>query len=242
MGLVTQLQGQVAQLTAAKEELHKQVAELKRAGKRQAAPFSKGGRSSVAVAESVGYELLRLTERSEWVGVVGSGIREGGSGLGAAARVRNGLAGRKTGCVAPSRSRHEVAAVALLLGGVHGGGTGQAQGTQPQGPARNLVLVRLGTLPGTGARGGTGRRGTLTAQEGEVAADVAATSPGFPCIAAFGSVMVGFHCIDAPGTSWPDAIYFAVTRFSSSQASDTACWSLSASARHLGSSMSTSSQ
>ena len=46
MGLVTQLQGQVAQLTAANEELHKQVAELKRAGKRQAAPFSKGGRSS----------------------------------------------------------------------------------------------------------------------------------------------------------------------------------------------------
>ena len=46
MGLVTQLQWQVAQLTAAKEELHKQVAELKRAGKRQAALFSKGGRSS----------------------------------------------------------------------------------------------------------------------------------------------------------------------------------------------------
>ena len=46
MGLVTQLQGQVAQLTAANEELHKQIAELKRAGKRQAAPFSKGGRSS----------------------------------------------------------------------------------------------------------------------------------------------------------------------------------------------------
>ena len=44
MGLVTQLQGQVAQLTAAKEELHKQLAEFKRAGKRQAAPFSKGGR------------------------------------------------------------------------------------------------------------------------------------------------------------------------------------------------------
>ena len=46
MGLVTQLQGQVAQLTAANEELHKRLAELKRAGKRQAAPFSKGGRSS----------------------------------------------------------------------------------------------------------------------------------------------------------------------------------------------------
>ena len=41
MGLVPQLQEQVAQLTAANEELHKQVAELKRAGKRQAAPFSK---------------------------------------------------------------------------------------------------------------------------------------------------------------------------------------------------------
>ena len=46
MGLVTQLQGQVAQLTAANEELHKQVAELKRAGKRQAAPFSKGGEAA----------------------------------------------------------------------------------------------------------------------------------------------------------------------------------------------------
>ena len=34
MGLVPQLQEQVAQLTAANEELHKQVAELKRAGKR----------------------------------------------------------------------------------------------------------------------------------------------------------------------------------------------------------------
>ena len=39
MGLVTQLQGQVAQLTAAKEELHKQVAELKRAGKRVVSQF-----------------------------------------------------------------------------------------------------------------------------------------------------------------------------------------------------------
>ena len=32
MGLVTQLQGQVAQLTAAKEELHKQVASRKAPG------------------------------------------------------------------------------------------------------------------------------------------------------------------------------------------------------------------
>ena len=33
-------------MTAANEELHKELAEAKRAGKRQAAPFSKGGRSS----------------------------------------------------------------------------------------------------------------------------------------------------------------------------------------------------
>ena len=46
MGLVTQLQGQVAQLKAANEELQRQLAELKRAGKRQAAPFSKGRRTS----------------------------------------------------------------------------------------------------------------------------------------------------------------------------------------------------
>ena len=46
MGLVTQLQGQVAQLTAANEELQRQLAESQRGGKRQAAPFSKGRRSS----------------------------------------------------------------------------------------------------------------------------------------------------------------------------------------------------
>ena len=46
MGLVTQLQGQVAQLTAANEELHKQVAELKRAGKRQGGSVLQGWRSS----------------------------------------------------------------------------------------------------------------------------------------------------------------------------------------------------
>ena len=46
MGLVTQLQGQVAQLTAAKEELQRQVAELKRAGKRQ------GGSRSPRVGEA----------------------------------------------------------------------------------------------------------------------------------------------------------------------------------------------
>ena len=45
-GLVARLQEQVAELKAANEELHKELAEAKRAGKRQAAPFSKGRRSS----------------------------------------------------------------------------------------------------------------------------------------------------------------------------------------------------
>ena len=43
---IAQLQGQNAQLAAANERLSKQLAELQRAGKRQAAPFSKGRRSS----------------------------------------------------------------------------------------------------------------------------------------------------------------------------------------------------
>ena len=46
MALVTRLQEQNARLTATNEELHKELAEAKRAGKRQAAPFSKGKRSS----------------------------------------------------------------------------------------------------------------------------------------------------------------------------------------------------
>ena len=62
MGLVTQLQGQVAQLTAAKEELHKQLAELKRAGKRQAAPFSKGWakQQTQASRPQAGYGVVQL--------------------------------------------------------------------------------------------------------------------------------------------------------------------------------------
>ena len=46
MALVARLQGQVARLTAANEELHSQLAGSERRGKRQAAPFSKGRRSS----------------------------------------------------------------------------------------------------------------------------------------------------------------------------------------------------
>ena len=46
IGKVDRLQGQVARLTATNEELRKQLVAAQRAGKRQAAPFSKGERVS----------------------------------------------------------------------------------------------------------------------------------------------------------------------------------------------------
>ena len=46
IALVSRQQDQVARLTATIKELRKQLAEAKRAGKRQAAPFSKGGRTN----------------------------------------------------------------------------------------------------------------------------------------------------------------------------------------------------
>ncbi len=46
IALVSRQQDQIVRLTAAKEELQKELAEAKRAGRRQAAPFSKGKRSS----------------------------------------------------------------------------------------------------------------------------------------------------------------------------------------------------
>ena len=45
IALVSRQQDQVARLTATIKELRKELAEAKRAGKRQAAPFSKGGRT-----------------------------------------------------------------------------------------------------------------------------------------------------------------------------------------------------
>ena len=46
IALVSRKQDQVARLTATIKELRKELAEAKRAGKRQAAPFSKGGRTN----------------------------------------------------------------------------------------------------------------------------------------------------------------------------------------------------
>ena len=52
IGKVDRLQGQVARLTTTIKELRKQLAAAQRAGKRQAAPFSKGER--VLKAEASG--------------------------------------------------------------------------------------------------------------------------------------------------------------------------------------------
>ena len=45
IALVSRQQDQVARLTATIKDLRKELAEARRAGKRQAAPFSKGGRT-----------------------------------------------------------------------------------------------------------------------------------------------------------------------------------------------------
>ena len=62
----------------------------------------------------------------------------------------------------PPRRGPGGAAVAVLLGGVHGRGAGQAQGPQDPGPV--TVPVRVGG--GTGAGGRAGRRGTVDRHSG----------------------------------------------------------------------------
>ena len=64
MGLVTQLQAHVSQLTAANEELQRQLAESQRGGKRQAAPLSKGRRSqqSQASRPQAWYGVVKLPQ------------------------------------------------------------------------------------------------------------------------------------------------------------------------------------
>ena len=64
MGLVTQLQGQVAQLTAANEELHKQVAELKRAWKAPGGSVLQGWakQQTQASRPQAGYGVVQLSK------------------------------------------------------------------------------------------------------------------------------------------------------------------------------------
>ena len=71
----------------------------------------------------------------------------------------------------PQRRGPGAAAVAVLLGGVHGRGAGQAEGPGPQAPARSHVPVRVGAGDGAGKRGRAGRRGALgRSTQGEVVA------------------------------------------------------------------------
>ena len=78
----------------------------------------------------------------------------------------------------PPRRGPGAAAVAVLLGRVHGGGAGQDQRSEGQAPARDPLDVRVGDDAGTAARGRAGRRGTLDRKgTGEVVANGAAASP-----------------------------------------------------------------
>ena len=75
------------------------------------------------------------------------------------------------------RRRAGGAAVAVLLGGVHGRGAGQAE-AQRQAAARDPLDVRVGDDAGRAARGRAGRRGTLDRNgTGGAAAPLAAASP-----------------------------------------------------------------
>ena len=76
----------------------------------------------------------------------------------------------------PRRRGPGAAAVAVLLGGVHGRGAGQAEAPQDQAPARDPLDVRVGAR--AGERGRAGRRGTLDRiGTGEVVANETAASP-----------------------------------------------------------------
>ena len=86
----------------------------------------------------------------------------------------------------PPRRGPGAAAVAVLLGGVHGRGAGEAEGPGPQASARSHVPVRLGAGNGAGKRGGAGRRGALGRNtQGEVVATSVMASPRSSMCAVF---------------------------------------------------------
>ena len=64
IALVSRQQDQVARLTATIKELRKELAEAKRAGKRQAAPFSKGGRTNKTQTSrpKAGHRVVQLPQ------------------------------------------------------------------------------------------------------------------------------------------------------------------------------------
>ena len=78
----------------------------------------------------------------------------------------------------PPRRGPGAAADAVLLGGVHGRGAGEAEGPQAEASVRHPLDVRVGADCGTGAGGGVGRRGALDRNtQGEVVATSAMASP-----------------------------------------------------------------
>ena len=86
----------------------------------------------------------------------------------------------------PPRRDPGAAAVAVLLGGVHGRGAGEAEGPGPQASARSHVPVRVGAGNGAGKRGRAGRRGGARPDaKGEGIANGAMPSPCWSCMRPF---------------------------------------------------------
>ena len=93
----------------------------------------------------------------------------------------------------PQRRGPGAAAVAVLLGGVHGRGAGEAQGPGPQASARSRVPVRVGAGDGAGKRGragrpvclATGRRRALTFNDTGGGHRKRWPPPACPCVRAF---------------------------------------------------------
>ena len=123
----------------------------------------------------------------EAVEVNGNGHHAGGIGPTVELVLDNGHHGqRQWPCACPGQREWQrpprrgrgAAAVAVLLGGVHGRGAGEAEGPGPQASARSHVPVRVGAGNGTGAGGGAGRRRALGCNtQGEVVARSAMASP-----------------------------------------------------------------
>ena len=125
--------------------------------------------SAARDAESVAEELLvdddwkLVGVEPEAVAVNGNGHHDA-NGIGPTVELVLGNGPRtrqRQRCQRPPRGGRRAAADAVLLGRVHSRGAREAQGPQPEAPARNRVPVRLGAHPGAGAGGGAGRRGAL---------------------------------------------------------------------------------
>ena len=85
------------------------------------------------------------------------------------------------------------ATVAVLVGGVHGLGASEAQGPEPQAPARNPVPVRVGAHIRAEAGGGAGLAG---ARDRKTQGQPSLGYGGCPC----SSMCAALYCVSGPAT------------------------------------------